>query len=371
MAAFGTRIVSGPSALTQANADLSADEQARVVERESANGAMEYRERLEFALEATGTGTWTFDKAAGTLDLDRRMAAFCGLDHGAIPLRDFAAVLLPADADAFSSLIETPAERDLPAHDLEVRVLGSVAGHERWLAVRGKRAEKGPEFDIIGTARDVTDIRQHGAQVHVLMREVTHRSKNLLAIIQAMARQTVKDSLTAADFDRRFSSRLRGWSFSHELLASRDWRGAALGDLVRGHLQSVLEQHGDRLALSGSHVFIRPEAAQNIGLALNELTSNALQFGALSGSSGKVSLDWWVDTEGAGPRWLHIVWNEYGERAIQPPSRQGFGHKVMERVVARALDGTATMTFAPTGLRWALRIPVSHFVPQDEDQASS
>ena len=246
-------------------------------------------------------------------------------------------------------------------NEAELRIHRFDTGAERWLAFRARSSA--PD-EVMGTVRDVTDVRQHDAQVHLLMREVTHRSKNLLAIIQAMARQTVKDSLTAADFEVRFSSRLRGLSFSHELLAAQDWHGAALKDLVHGHLQILLEQHGDRVAIAGPAVFIRPEAAQNIGLALNELTSNALRFGALSGPTGNVRLDWSVDADESGPRWLHLVWNEYGGRAVQPPSRQGFGHKVMERVVARALDGTATITFAPTGLQWSLKIPTSHIVMQ-------
>ncbi len=368
MVASGTGIVSKDAALTESEAGTTAGDRPTHLHRNDANGAMDYRERLEFALGATGTGIWTFDESEGALHFDRRVMAQIGVDREVMPLDEFLAALAPDHAGMFAALLQRPPEPPSSQGDLEIRVRRFDNAVERWIAVRSMRVGSAASREVVGTARDITDLRQHDAQVHMLMREVTHRSKNLLAIIQAMARQTVKDSLTAVDFELRFSSRLRGLSFSHELLAAQDWRGAALGDLAKGHLQTVLEQHGDRVTIAGPAVFIRPEAAQNIGLALNELTSNALKFGALSDQNGKVSLEWSIDADSAGPRWLHIVWNEYGERPILPPSRQGFGHKVMERVVARALDGTATMTFAPTGLQWSLRVPISHLVLQAEEQ---
>lgn len=329
------------------------------------DGAMDDRERLDFALAATGTGLWTVDRGREAVSLDACSAALCGFASSrTLALRDWLGVFADGEAGAFEAMLGA-ASPFSPRDDSEIRIRRADTGVERWLAFRARSGAAGPSAEVVGTVRDVTNARQHDAQVHLLMREVTHRSKNLLAIIQAMARQTVKDSLTAADFENRFSSRLRGLSFSHELLAAQDWRGAALADLVHGHLQSVLEQHGDRIAVAGPAVFVRPEAAQNIGLALNELTSNALRFGALADTTGNVRLDWTVDADESGPRWLHLVWNEYGGRAVQPPARQGFGHKVMERVVARALDGSATMTFAPTGLQWSLKIPASHIVVQE------
>ncbi len=345
--------------MNAASADRGPDMDAA---RDDVNDAMDDKDRLDFALSATQTGLWSFNAAARTLVLDDRSRTLCGLGQAApVPIADFKKIFSAEDGGLFEAILGRAEPAD-PEADVVLRLRSVRAGADRWLAFRAKRVAASKV--VIGTVRDVSASRLHEVQVHLLMREVTHRSKNLLAIIQAMARQTVKDSLTAADFEVRFSSRLRGLSFSHELLAAQDWRGASLGDLVRGHLQGILEQHGDRVTIHGPAVFVRPEAAQNIGLALNELTSNALRYGALSGETGRVALDWSIDQDASVPRWLHVVWNEYGDRAIQPPARQGFGHKVMERVVARALDGSATMTFAPTGLQWSLRIPASHLLTE-------
>ena len=213
--------------------------------------------------------------------------------------------------------------------------------------------------ELIGTARDITDHKLHDIHLHMLLREITHRSKNLLAIIQAMARQTVKDSLTAEDFEHRLSLRLRGLAASHEALADQDWHGAHIEELVRGQLGHVLENFPTRVLFNGPSLFLKPEAAQNIGLALNELATNAVRYGALSNDRGQIRIVWRLDEPSQPGRRLHITWNESDGPTVTPPRRQGFGHRVVERVAARALDGNVSLTFAPAGLEWSLNIPMS------------
>jgi two-component sensor histidine kinase len=326
---------------------------------------MECKDRLEFALVATSTGMWSFNRTEARLSCDdglRRLWGFAPEEP--VSLERFLGAVQEADAKLIATFIEDGGDAERAetwaTSDIQVRIKRLDTGADRWIAMRGRHVVVDATSEVIGTARDVTDAKLHDAQVHMLMREVTHRSKNLLAIIQAMARQTVKHSLTAADFEERFSARLRGLAFSHEILASQDWRGASVSELVHGHLRPLMEHHASRIRISGPIVFIRPEAAQNIGLALNELSTNAQKFGALAGESGFVSLDWGVDADETGPQWLRFVWRETGVQQVEPPARRGFGHEVMERVVARALDGTVQTTYPPTGFQWSLRIPVAH-----------
>jgi two-component sensor histidine kinase len=245
--------------------------------------------------------------------------------------------------------------------ELEFRIARMDDGKERWVAVRGQvfRNEAGEVAEVIGTVRDITDQKLHDIHLHMLLREITHRSKNLLAIIQAMARQTVKDSLTAEDFEHRLSLRLSGLAASHELLAAQDWHGAHIEELVKGQLGHILEQFAPRITFHGPSLFLKPEAAQNIGLALNELATNAVRFGALSNEQGRVEISWALDSPDQPSRRLHVTWNEFEGPVVSPPQRQGFGHKVVERVAARALDGSVSLTFAPAGLQWSLNIPIS------------
>lgn len=327
---------------------------------------MKIEERLGFALDATETGLWTYNVTTGFFEWDDRLRAIWGGSKEPTSFEDFASAFVSDGGERFKAMLADADGSGKMLGELELKIKPFDSGAEKWVALRCRQFADRDAIEIVGTARDITKSRQHDRHVYVLMREVTHRSKNLLAIIQAMARQTVKDSLTASDFELRFSTRLRGLSFSHEILAVQNWRGASILELVQAHLASLFEHHGDRVTTTGPDLFITPEAAQNIGLALNELSSNAQRFGALSGPSGQVLLEWKVEDDEAGePRWLGFVWSEHGGSPVDPPSRHGFGHKVMQGVVARALDGIVNMTFAPTGLQWSLRIPVRHILPAD------
>lgn len=330
------------------------------MERVSAVISMEEKDRLAFALTATRTGVWTFKARDKQFDCDTCLKELFGFHVGEVVSFDrFLATVHRDDVSKLMGFLEDNG-KDWRSRDVEIRIKRLDTGSERWVSVRGKHFAVDGFSELVAVTRDITDIKLHDAHVHTLMREVTHRSKNLLAIIQAMARQTVKDSLTAADFEERFSTRLRGLSFSHEILASQDWRGASLLELANGHLGPVIDKLGSRVKVTGPTIFVRPEAAQNIGLALNELGSNALKFGALSGAAGTVEVEWSIEADERGPKFLRLVWTESGGSTVSPPSRQGFGHRVVERVVARALDGDVNLAYAPSGLQWSLRIPTSH-----------
>ena len=322
-------------------------------------------DRIRFALDVGGTGIWSWDGPAQAFVGDRGALILWGLRQGeALTSQVLEQSLLPEDRDRiFDELrrASSPSGPDQCALEFRIRRLSD--GAERWIALNGRRYGTGPDGDglleIIGTARDVTSRKQRETHMHLLMREVTHRSKNLLAIIQAMARQTVKDSITAAEFEQRFSARLRGLAASHDLLAARDWHGAAVGELVRWQLGPALDTAGSRIAIAGPDLYLNPEAAQNIGLAFNELASNASRFGALSDLSGRIAITWSIDPRDSDARRFHISWEESGGPEVSEPGRTGFGHKVVERLAARALDGEVSLTFPPSGLRWSLHIPAA------------
>ncbi len=320
-------------------------------------------ERIQLALDVGRTGIWVWDIAAGTFVGDEGIAALLGLPPGScVTMELFRGSWHPEDAVRTESELGAAALPDgKETSRIEFRIRTSD-GAERWVSLDARRYyPEGPTgpMELIGMARDITSRKQRETHMHLLMREVTHRSKNLLAIIQAMARQTVKDSLTAAEFEERFSARLRGLAVSHELLAAQDWHGALMEELVRWHLGAVLETTTHQISLSGPPLFLKPEAAQNVGLAFNELISNATRFGALSVPGGKIAINWSLDDVSTETRRFHVSWSESGGPEVSPPQRYGFGHKVMERLAARALDGTVSLTFASSGLQWSLHIPAS------------
>jgi PAS domain S-box-containing protein len=215
--------------------------------------------------------------------------------------------------------------------------------------------------------RDVTAQHRHEEHVRFLMRELTHRSKNLLAVIQAMARQTLSHQTSPEDFVARFSERLSGLAGSHDLLSSDDWAGASLVQLIRSQLQHYGDLFEERIFLEGPDLFLRPEAAQNIGIALHELSTNAAKFGSLSVPEGKVTISWSFALNEQGERRLHLIWAERGGPSVITPDHKGFGHMVMHRITGPALGGQSYMQFEPGGVTWHLDVPVADVIRHKDE----
>jgi two-component sensor histidine kinase len=193
-------------------------------------------------------------------------------------------------------------------------------------------------------------------QVRFLMRELSHRAKNQLAVVVAMARRTAERSEGIADFERVFSERLMALARSTDLLVNQNWRGVALAELVDAHLMPFAASNKSRLMVEGPHADLAPDAAQSIGLALHELATNASKYGALSVPAGKVTIRWlYLDGD---RRRLRIEWSESGGPPVAEPTRTGFGSIVIQRTVAQSLGGEVTHEYRPGGVFWAIEIPV-------------
>jgi len=208
---------------------------------------------------------------------------------------------------------------------------------------------------LIGTAVDLTHKRENERQMHLVMRELTHRSKNLLAVIQAMARQTAARSDNTDDFVESFSARLQAMAASHDLLVSQSWYGADLRELVLAHLSQSIDPGSPQIEIKGNSYSVSADAAQNLGLALHELTTNAAKYGALSVLDGKLSVSW--EQEGDT---VFLTWKESGGPEVVPPKRNGFGRMLLERLVGPALDGNVKIDFAPEGVSCVIEVPTKH-----------
>ena len=218
--------------------------------------------------------------------------------------------------------------------------------------------------EIIGltcASVDVTERKEGEAHLRLLLRELTHRSKNLLAVIQAMARQTANHAGSVGAFLAQFGSRLQALAASHDLLVRESWYGASLGELIRSQLSSYLDGTAVRVTIEGPAIALKPEAAQNLGLALHELTVNAAKFGALSVPAGRVSITW-NRRESAADNALELDWREKRGPKVKIRRKKGFGSMVIERNLARALDAEVNMDFNPDGLHCHIVIPASQIL---------
>ncbi|AHB50416.1 hypothetical protein W911_16470 [Hyphomicrobium nitrativorans NL23] len=212
------------------------------------------------------------------------------------------------------------------------------------------------EANAIGTALvEAARLREEAEQqIMLLMREVNHRSKNMLAVVQAIARQM--PSKEPKQFVRQFSDRIVGLAASQDLLIESNWQGVRVADLVRSQLSLFRELIGTRIEISGPLVRLQPPAAQAIGMALHELATNASKYGALSDENGQVHVSWDL-VPGAEEREFRLEWREQGGPPVTPPERRGFGHTIMVAMVEKSLDAEVIVEYPQSGLVWKVRAP--------------
>ena len=211
-------------------------------------------------------------------------------------------------------------------------------------------------FDLL--ARQASDLIERSiAQDHagLLLLEVNHRAKNLLTVVQAMARQTAGRG-DPATFAEQFCNRLAGIAASQDLLVQNNWQGVDVGELVRSqlcHLGDLLES---RIRLEGPALQLTPAAAQSIGMALYELSTNSVKYGALANDVGTVAIEWASRQDAPEPR-FSMSWQERHGPTITPPIRPGFGHSVIVRSIEYALEASVSLVFAAAGLSWQVDAP--------------
>ncbi|MBX6426198.1 MAG: PAS domain S-box protein [Variibacter sp.] len=224
------------------------------------------------------------------------------------------------------------------------------------------RAEDGRIVGLAAVHRDMTERRRYEEHLDFTLRELSHRTKNVLAVVQALARQIIRQSNSLAAFETRFSGCVQALAYCHDLLVQHDWKGANLDDLIRVQLAPFGGFDGAKLSAHGPPVFLKPPAMQSLGLALHELATNAAKHGALSVSAGSVAISW---ARLENDRGLRLSWVERGGPRVRRPRREGFGLVVLRRTGA-ALDGEATLDFQPEGFVWTVTIGAQQMAERGE-----
>ena len=211
---------------------------------------------------------------------------------------------------------------------------------------------------IHAIARDITERKKYEEHLAFTTRELSHRTKNVLAVVLAMVRQIGKQTDSFDQFEERFSGCIKALAFSHDLLVESDWQGADLRSLIALQVAPFGGLDDRRIMATGPTVTLAPQATQLVGLALHELATNAAKHGALTTPRGRVTIEWQADASSAATR---LIWREQDGPAVAPPTRRGFGHTVLERMAA-SLGGEAVLEFAPQGLRWTVLVGPAHIV---------
>lgn len=300
-----------------------------------------------------------------TQDRDLR---YTSISH-AIMGRSIASILGHTDEDIWpaeisAALTKLKREALVSGQSRRTEIALDDAPGQRWhdLHIEPLRDDSGEIAGLTCASVDVTDRKEGEAHLRLLLRELTHRSKNLLAVIQAMARQTARHAGSTESFLTQFSARLQALAASHDLLVRESWHGASLNELIRSQLAVYLDRDDAPVSMTGPDVALKPEAAQNLGLALHELSVNAAKFGALSVPEGRVTIVWKRSGSGGREDALEFDWQEQLGPKVKVRRKQGFGSMVIERNLARSLDAQVDMTFPPDGLRCHVVIPATQFL---------
>jgi two-component sensor histidine kinase len=223
----------------------------------------------------------------------------------------------------------------------------------RWLGYfNGDQRERGV-VSVVGTAVDITERKEREEREHLLTREVNHRMKNLLSVVDAIAHQTA--TTRPEDFIERFSERIEALAANQDLLIRNEWQGAEIEELVRAQLAPFADFIGSRIVAHGPKLCLNPASAQAIGLTLHELATNAEKYGALSTDTGRVDIGWRTDGET-----FTMSWIDREGPPVSAPKRRGFGTIIMEAMAERSVDGTVDLDYAPSGVTWRLTCPAAN-----------
>jgi PAS domain S-box-containing protein len=317
------------------------------------------KDRLQVAFDIAQLGCWQYHPQRRVITGDARFKEIFDVTSDEMPVEDIKKLVHPDDAERFLAEREAaidPAHPSRSPHEYRVhRRDGEVRWVEiRWLAYfDGDQRERGAG-SVIGTVHDITERKTHQEREQLLMREINHRAKNMLNVVDAIARQTaIRDD--PEHFVDRFSERIQSLSASQDLLVQNAWHGVAIEDLVRVQLVPFADLLGSRIVLSGPKLRLNAATTQAIGLALHELSTNARRHGAFLSDTGRVDVSW-----DAADDTFTMSWIEWEGPPVSAPRRRGFGAAVIETMAERSLDGKVDLDYAPSGVTWRLACPAAN-----------
>jgi PAS domain S-box-containing protein len=328
--------------------------------------------RLQLALDAAQLGWWRYDPLRRASSGDARANEIFDFDiaeNEEVAIEEIIKQVHPDDAERVRTAIATalnPADPKPLTVEYRVR---RRDGAVRWVENHGLAYFEGAGLErqvarFVGTVADVTERKEQEEKEHLLMREINHRAKNMLSVVDAIAHQTA--ARNPEDFIERFSERIQALSANQDLLVRNEWKGVDMADLVRAQLAHFADLIGSRIALHGPGLRLKPASAQAIGLALHELATNAGKYGALSTAAGRVDISW-----SAADGTLTMSWSERDGPPVRAPQRRGFGTIVMETMAERSVGGAVDLDYARCGLTWRLTCPAANALePRELEQIS-
>ncbi|GJE19040.1 sensor histidine kinase [Methylobacterium marchantiae] len=341
--------------------DVTKRVEARDAQRES-----EERLRIATSLAELGIFEWHMLDDQAVWENERMFAIFGRApEEGALGKREFlSTVLHPDDRAAFRSAISTALREDSTlqasgrirrAQDGGWRIIDMAGRFES--DARGRLPRR-----LIGVVADVTERRVAEERQALLIRELHHRVKNTLATVQAIVGSTARTASSIESFYEAFVGRIMSLAHTHSVLTEDTWQTASLRKLIENELRPYGDAGQDvpgtgRVTLDGPPVDLASEIAVPIGMAIHELTTNAAKHGALSTQEGRVAISWRLSEDSTGMM-LHLDWSEFDGPPVRPPTRQGFGSRLLQRVLTAQVRAEIAASYPTEGFRMTMTAPL-------------
>jgi PAS domain S-box-containing protein len=305
-------------------------------------------ERAGLALSAAHMGEFEWDLETEQVIISERMAKITGAVAGTSSsqaLRTLYDWIHPDDVEAVAQTVRDGLSRE-GRFEVQYRHVDPRTGRKKWMYAVGASFpdDAGRRNRVVGLVQDIDSWKTEEEAREALVAELDHRVKNVLASVQSLAAQSARKTTSLDAFLKTFAGRLEAMAAAHTLLTATRWRGADISDIAAAELGGLAP---GQARWSGPEVILNPRATNALTLALHELATNAVKFGALSSETGRIEVTWTVRPEGG----FVLTWQERAGPPVAQPTHRGFGSTLLERVTGRELGGEARMEFRPDGVR--------------------
>ena len=320
------------------------------------------RDQVELALDAGAViGTWLWDVPADRLTADSRFARTFSIDPeqavAGLPAAVFLQRIHPQDLPEVQARLEESVRSGAP-YRCQYRIR-QPDGSDLWVEASGRceHDEEGHPTYFPGLIVDVQERKLAEQQQRTMINELNHRVKNTLAIVQSLAAQSFSGASSVESAAEVFNARLISLSHAHDVLTREHWQSALLSDLVQQMARSHNFRGSERFDIEGPRVRLAPQQALSLAMALHELATNAIKYGALGDRGGGVRIHWRVSDTGTG-HVLHLDWIEHDGPPVRPPSHKGFGTRLIERSLNPAHNGAVCFDYRESGLACHVVLPL-------------
>lgn len=313
-------------------------------------------ERLKFAIAAGQLGFWELAFPDRSIVASPLCKTNLGLSPDA-PL-DYDGLIAIVDPEDRPRLIEAAQQAIDGRADyvVECRMTTGTTS-QRWAEIRGRATYDGERpTGMVGLCRDITERKNVEERQHLLIRELHHRVKNTLSTVQAIVGATARGATSIEQFYHDFTGRIISLANTHTILTEEFWQKASIHELLAKELD-LYDSGSERLRVKGPPLELPSGYAVPLGMAFHELTTNAAKYGALTNGHGYVAVEWMIDPE-ASPSRVDLAWTEHDGPTVAPPTRQGFGTRLLQRILTAQMSAEVAIDYDPGGLRVTVSFPL-------------